>query len=331
MSKPRVAVLMGGPSSEHDVSLRSGSQVLAALEPEFSVPVVIGKNGVWSLGGEAQPSVGRALDELRARADVVFIAMHGPFGEDGTVQGMLTALGMPFVGSGVAASGLAMDKVRAKQIYVATGLPTPEFAVFRAWTHSEAAVREAAARLGERWVVKPSCNGSSFGVSFPKSVDALVAAVSELVGQGNEVLVERFVKGTELTCGVLEDAEASTIRALPVTEIVPTAKYEFFDYEAKYTPGATDEITPARIPDALRDRVQALALAAHEALGCRDMSRTDVMIAPDGAPLLLETNTIPGFTAQSLLPQAAQAAGLDFPALVDRLVRNAVHRGAVHA
>lgn len=331
MSKPRVAVLMGGPSSEHDVSLRSGAQVLAALEPERAVAVVIGKNGVWSVGGEPMASVGRALDEIRARADVVFIAMHGPFGEDGTVQGLLSALGVPFTGSAVAASGLAMDKIRAKQIYQAVGLPTPEFAVFRARTYSEAAVRDAAARLGARWVVKPACNGSSFGVSFPKSVEGLVDAVASLVGEGNEVLVERFVKGTELTCGVLEDAEAGTIRALPVTEIVPTSKYEFFDYEAKYTPGATDEITPARIPDALRDRVQALAVAAHEALGCRDMSRTDVMIGADGAPLLLETNTIPGLTAQSLLPQAARAAGLDFPALVHRLLDNALRRSAIRA
>jgi len=324
MAEPRVAVLMGGTSLEHDVSMRSGAQVLSVLEG--GVEVVIERSGAWTVAGTKHEAIGAALDDVRARADVVFVALHGPFGEDGTVQGFLQTAGLPYTGSGVAASSLAMDKVRTKLVYQASGLPTPDFAVFRPRGFEVAKVEAAAARLGAPAAVKLTCNGSSFGVSFPKTEAAIVEAVSRHVQAGEEVVVERFVKGTELTCGVLEDGAAGTLEALPVTEIVPTAKYEFFDYEAKYTPGATDEITPARIPDALRDRVQTLALTAHEVLGCRDMSRTDVLVGADGAPLLIETNTIPGFTKQSLLPQAAAAAGISFAELVRRLVGNAARR-----
>lgn len=330
MTHPRIAVLRGGPSFEHDVSMRSGAQVLAALPESERLDVRIARDGVWHVGDDAQPSLGAAIDALRARAEVVFIALHGPFGEDGTVQGLLQTAGLAYVGSGVAASSLAMDKARAKLVYRARGLPTPDFRfVTRAASDAvvEATVADAAEALGLPVVVKPTCNGSSYGVSFPEDRATLTEAVLGHVAKGDEVLIEAFVKGTELTCGVLEDAATGALTPLPVTEIVPTDKYAFFDYEAKYTPGATHEITPARIPDALRDEVQRLAVEAHVALGCRDMSRTDALVL-DGAPLLLETNTVPGFTAQSLLPQAAAAAGLDFPALVKKLVDNARHRAS---
>lgn len=320
---------MGGPSLEHDVSLNSGRQILAALKDEDPVSVVIHRDGTWAIDEDVQPSVGRALDALAQRVEVVFIALHGPFGEDGTVQALFESFGLAYTGSSVGASSLAMDKARAKLVYRSLGLPTADFVVVSArpgpvFGGTPADIEAAAKQLGLPMVVKPLCNGSSFGISFPNSLEALGAAVADLHQDATDVLLEQMIQGTELTCGVLDLDGVPT--AMPVTEIVPAAKYSFFDYEAKYTPGATDEITPARIDERLRDRIQGLALAAHQGLGCRDMSRTDVIVDASGTPFLLETNTVPGFTATSLLPQAAQVYGLDFPELVCRLVRAAAGR-----
>lgn len=321
-SMPRIAVVMGGPSDEHDVSLESGSQVLAALESRTPLAVVVQRDGVWTIDGEIARSTGAALERLAREVDVVFVALHGPFGEDGTVQALFDAIHLPYTGSGVAGSALAMDKARAKFVYVAREIPTPRFAtVLRG---EEWDVEKIEACCDYPCVVKPNANGSSFGVSFPADRAALVAAIEAHVSAGREVLIERRVVGRELTCGVLEmDGQ---LVAMPVTEIIPDSKYSFFDYEAKYTPGATAEITPAKIDDALRDRVQALARAAHRALGCRDFSRTDVMVDPDRGPVVLETNTVPGLTRQSLFPQAAAAHGIPFPRLVEILVANALQR-----
>lgn len=318
MHSQRVAVLMGGPSSEHDVSLKSGAQIATSLRARWPlVEVVIGRDGRWSLDGEAC-SLGGALDRLAESSDVVFPALHGPFGEDGTVQALLDTLMLPYVGSGVAASALAMDKARAKRIYQAAGLPTPAFAHLCPGEDGEA---RSAVEACFPCVVKPSASGSSFGVSFPKDVEEATSAIVEHLRFGREVVVERVVQGRELTCGIL-DFEVGP-RALPVTEIIPSDGYAFFDYEAKYTPGATNEVTPAQIPDPLRDEIQFLALRAHRALGCRDLSRTDVML-DEGRPSLLETNTLPGFTQTSLLPQAAAAHGMSFDELVDHLLGRAL-------
>jgi D-alanine-D-alanine ligase len=331
VSSRRVAVLMGGPSAEHDVSMTSGAQVMAALEDLGPLPVVIERDGTWKLGGVAQPSLGAALDALAARADVAVIALHGPFGEDGTVQALLETLGLAYTGSGVAASALAMDKIRTKYVYGARELPTSPFVALGA-----ADLEREGAGLGERLgarfgfpcVVKPSRNGSSFGVSFPRDASALEREVARLVGEGHEVLVERFVRGRELTCGVLE--RGGRPFALPPTEIIPDARFEFFDYAAKYTPGATREITPAAISPELTAEVQRLAVAAHLALGCRGMSRTDVMLdlsgGGEGRPVLLETNTIPGMTGTSLLPQAAAVVGISLRQLVELMIDDALQR-----
>ena len=321
----QIGVLRGGVSAERDVSLSSGEQVLNALGAE-AVDVIIEPDGRWAVGGALSARLGEALDRLADQVDAVFIALHGPFGEDGTVQGLLEAFGLPYTGSGVAASGLAMDKVRAKAIYRDAGLPTAPAVTVLAedFQGAEQALAERIAReVGLPCVVKPACDGSSFGVSFPADVAALIAAIAPMVDEGRPVIAERRLEGTELTCGVLEFDDGP--RALPVTEIAPTEGYAFFDYEAKYTPGATQEITPARIPDTARDEVQRLAVAAHRALGCRDMSRTDFFL--EGQQLwLLETNTIPGLTSNSLLPQAAAAAGMSFERLVRHLVARARSR-----
>ncbi len=324
MSELRVAVLMGGPSSEHDVSMSSGRQVLAVLPG--ALEVVIQRDALWRVGGALQPSIGSAIDAVADQADVVFIALHGPFGEDGTVQGLLDSAGLSYVGSGVAASSLAMDKIRTKQIYRAAGLPTPDFEVLRARGFDGQAAALAAERIGLPAVVKQSCNGSSFGVSFPKTQAELLETAKQITSEGGEVLLEAYIKGQELTCAVLDSEVSGLAEALPVTEIKLDTRFEFFDYEAKYTPGAAEEITPARIMDALRDEVQSLALRAHEVLGCRDMSRTDFILDAQGCLQILETNTIPGLTGTSLLPQAAEAAGISFAQLVARLVANAALR-----
>lgn len=319
----RVAVLMGGPSSEHDVSLASGRQVVAALASQGPVvSVSIGRDGRWSFDAEPSLSLGDALIRLSAVADVVFPALHGAFGEDGTLQGLLEAARLSYVGSGVAASALAMDKGRAKAIYRDEGLPTP-----RALRLAPGDPRVASVDWASLYpcVVKPSASGSSCGVSFPESAEGAEAAALEHLAEGREVVVEAVVKGRELTCGVLDFDEGP--RPLPVTEIIPSDKFAFFDYAAKYTPGATREVTPAEIPDSLRDEIQALAVRAHRALGCRDMSRTDFLL-DEGRPTLLETNTIPGFTPTSLLPQAAAADGMSFAELVVHLVRRALARSA---
>lgn len=325
----RIAVIMGGPSSEHEISLSSGKKVMSALADREPIEVVVSKQGVWSIGGEKAASLGAAIDRLASSADVCFLALHGQFGEDGTIQGLLEVAGLPYTGSGVMASALAMDKVRTKLVYRDRGIPTPEFEpVTRArWAEERSAVVSAVtSRLGYPCVVKPGRAGSSVGVSFPKDTASLEKSLDVLMESNTLGLVETCVKGREFTCGILQiDRERKTM-ALPVTEIIPDARYAYFDYEAKYTPGATREITPADLPRPVFEKIQQLALSAHRWLDCRDFSRTDVMLDAGGQPFVLETNTIPGLTPTSLLPQAAEVAGYDYRALVDILIDNALAR-----
>ncbi len=321
MTKQRIAVLMGGPSSEHDISLVSGAQVAEALASRWDVVQVrIDRDRGWCFG-ETKMSVGAALDRLGDVADVVFPALHGQFGEDGTVQALLEAKGLPYVGSRVAASALAMDKARTKHIYLSAGLPTPAFAALSPGDESRIADE---VRLTFPCVVKPASAGSSVGVSFPSDPAEAEGCVRAHLAAGVSVVVESAVRGREFTCGVLETDTGPT--ALPVTEIIPEAGHAFFDYEAKYTPGASREVVPAEVSSALAEQIAQLALSAHRALGCRDLSRSDVML-DGGKPLLLETNTLPGFTPISLFPQAAVAAGWTFVGLVDHLAHRALARG----
>lgn len=297
-----IAVLMGGRSAEREVSLNTGEQVMAALRER---------------GAEAfalDPIDLSFIDELRAqRPDVVFVCLHGRYGEDGTVQGLLELLGLPYVGSGVLASALAMDKVASKHMFAACGVPTPEYAVVvreEPWS-----VEELVAAVGERCVVKPASEGSAIGVSIVHELKELSGAVAAAFEHDDVVLVERFVDGVEVTVGVLGSARPF---ALPTLEIVP--EHEFYDYESKYVPGMSRHIIPARIPETAQQRCAELAVAAHRALGCRGVSRTDIIVEPGGAAWVLEVNTIPGMTRTSLLPDAARAAGIEFPDLCALLV-----------
>jgi D-alanine-D-alanine ligase len=258
------------------------------------------------------------------RIDVAFVAIHGAWGEDGTIQGLLELLGIPYVGSGVLASALAMDKVMAKVVLEAAGIDVPRGFAVDAATHArdDAAVGRATAAIGYPVVVKPVRQGSSFGITIVSKPGGLRAAIADALRYDDRAIVEERLRGTELTVGVL--GREPDLLALPVIEIVP--KREFFDYRAKYDPELSDEICPARIDDALAQRSQDLALRAHRALGCRDLSRTDMIAADDGRLTVLEVNTIPGMTANSLVPKAARAAGISFAELCDRLVRLALER-----
>lgn len=316
MGRLRVAVLMGGTSAEREVSLQSGRNIVAALDPEkyAVIPVEVSQ---W-----------RETDVLGTLAgvDLVFIALHGPYGEDGTVQGLLELLDVPYTGSGVLSSALAMDKIRSRQIFQWHGIPVPRYVSFHEeeWRMApQALLDQVASAVGFPCVVKPSDQGSSIGVSIVRDPSGLSPALAEAFRYSRAVLVEERIAGTEITCGILDDPQTGRPEALPLVEIVP--RREFFDYEAKYTPGATEEICPARIPPHLAARAQEIAVRAYRALGCWDMGRVDMFVRGEEV-LVLEVNTIPGMTRTSLLPQAAKAAGMDFPALLDRVIDSALRR-----
>lgn len=303
-----VAVLMGGRSAEREVSLNTGDQVARALESH----------------GHAAQRIDTAdlgfIELLRGGGfDVAFICLHGRFGEDGTIQGLLELLEIPYVGSGVLASALAMDKVASKRVFEACGLLTPAARVLRAGEPVD--VPGIAAALGEKTVVKPVSEGSSVGMSIVHEAAELSPAIDLAFRHDTTVLVERFVSGAEVTVGVIGNRE---LLALPTLEIVP--EHEFYDYDSKYIPGMSRHIIPARISEAARDECQRVAIEAHRALGCRGMSRADTIVTDSGEVYLLEVNTIPGMTSTSLLPDAARAAGIEFPELCDRLVALALER-----
>ena len=250
--------------------------------------------------------------------DVAFLALHGKYGEDGTIQGFLELTGTPYTGSGVLASALAMDKVMAKRVLLAEGIPMPRgIHVTSALLAFDAAAVIARANALLPAVVKPSKQGSSVGMSLVDSPTAMEAAVRLALQHDDEALVEERVFGTEITVGVLGKPGSADLEALPVVEIVP--RREFFDYQAKYDPAQCEEICPARISDESKRQAQSLGIRAHRALSCRGYSRTDLILGPDG-PVVLEVNTLPGMTMNSLLPKAAAAAGIPFGELLHRIV-----------
>jgi len=311
----RVAVLMGGVSSEREVSLKTGRKIAEALDRERYevVPLEIGRPQARSCGSPPGNELIPLLTDGRC-PDVVFIALHGRYGEDGTVQGLLDLLGVPYTGSGVLASALALNKAVSKKLMLAEGIRTPPFVLVR--DREEGLAR--ASELPLPLVVKPNREGSTIGVTIVRQADQIASALEQAFMHDAEVLVEQYIEGTEITAGVLGNENP---RVLPLVEIVPRSG--FYDYESKYTPGATDEIVPARIPEARAREARDLALRAHKALGCRGMSRVDMICTPDEV-WVLEVNTIPGMTETSLLPRAAAAAGMSFGELVEELIRLAV-------
>jgi D-alanine-D-alanine ligase len=310
-----VAVLKGGRSLERVVSLRSAARVEDAL----------GELGQEAVGID----VGRDLvSRLRAeRPDVVFIALHGPGGEDGTVQELLEILDLPYTGPGVAACALCMDKVAAKHEIRAAGLPTPDWAAFNATAFRELGAADTLEEIEERLrfplVIKPASQGSSLGVEFASSRDEVPEALVAAFSYDDRVLLERYVKGGELAVSILDG------EALPIVEAIPREE-DFFNFEARYEIGRTEYVCPAELGEAETQRVQELATRTYETLGCTGFARVDLMLGDDG-PQVLEVNAIPGLTDTSLFPMAAEAAGIDFTRLVERIVESARERPANEA
>ncbi len=327
----KILVLTGGSSAERGVALASAAQVVTALRSGgHQVSVADTTQGPLDEAAEARllsptvtaapPDLATLADQERtllfggflatpvvAEAEVVFLALHGGRGEDGTLQHLLDLAGVAYGGSGALASGLAMDKDIAKQLFRMAGVPTADWIMVRPGE----AVDLAASVLNWPVVVKPSKQGSTVGLSVVREAAALPAALAEAARHDDEIMIEAFVPGRELTVGILDD------QALAVGEIIP--KHELFDYECKYTPGMSQEIFPADLPETVAWEVQRLGLIAHRALKCRGYSRVDFRLTPDGQLFCLEVNTLPGMTATSLLPQSAAAAGIPFGQLCERI------------
>lgn len=321
MSKKRlkVIVLMGGPSSEYEVSLATAKNIISALDPQkYQIfPLRIPKTRNWS------EEIRKGIHQTQP--EVVFIAMHGEYGEDGRVQSLLELAGIPYTGSGVLASALAMDKVKSARFLESCGLTTPKYTAFKKtdWDKNKKEGFVNIKKLGWPLVIKPANLGSSVGVSIIKNKNGLRAAFKKVWQNSDYLMTQEFIKGREVTCGVLEDPKTGKPFALPPTEIIPP-KSSFWDYDAKYKPGASEEITPARFSKKVLQAVQKSALEAHTALGCRGMSRTDMIVSGAKKVYVLELNTIPGMTETSVLPQGARAAGISFPKLVDIIISRAL-------
>jgi len=302
--KLRVALIAGGVSGEREVSLSGAAAVEEALDQEkFIVRRYDPASDLARIAADAE------------LIDFAFILLHGLFGEDGTVQGFLDLLNIPYQGSGVLGSAIAMDKNLAKELYKLNGLPVADWHIVD--DTSQINGSELVKRFGLPVVIKPVREGSSLGLTLAKTEQQLLEGIEIALRHDSEVMVEQYISGRELTVGVLGNA---TLEGLPVIEIIPGEGYAFFDYDAKYKPGATREICPAEISNELTTLVQQYGVAAHKALRLKGYSRTDMMLDENGALYLLETNTIPGMTATSLMPQSAAAHGLDFSQFLEKLI-----------
>lgn len=306
----RIAVLAGGHSGEREVSLRTGAGVQGALRRQGFDAVTL------------DPRADLVTQLREVGVEVVYNALHGGAGENGCLQGALEVAGIPYTGCGVLASALTMDKRQSKRLFTATAIQTPSFICADAPTNPAGLADEAIAAFGLPAVTKPLAEGSSLGVSIPKTREELAAAIGDLLDGYGSCIVERFIDGTEITVGVVGTGDKTTV--LPVLELVP--KNEFYDYEAKYTKGLTELIAPARISDELTRASQALALKAHRALGCDGVSRIDMHIDREGQCWVHEANSVPGMTETSDLPAAASAAGIGYDELVLMILESAVAR-----
>ncbi|MCL6558790.1 MAG: D-alanine--D-alanine ligase [Firmicutes bacterium] len=310
---PKVGVLMGGRSAEREVSLRTGEAIYSALQAKGYPAVKI----------DVGPDVVERIKE--EKIDLAFIALHGKFGEDGTIQGLLEILDIPYTGPGVLASALAINKIATKKMIIFEGLPTPLFMLVERKNAVAAGLTATAERIekemGLPLVVKAPTQGSTIGISFVHKKEQLVPALELSFKYDDVALIEQYIEGVEVTSSIMGNDEPTV---LPLIEIVSATGV--YDYESKYTPGMSDHIIPPRISKESQVQVQYLAVRTYKALGCRGLSRIDFIIDREGRPYILEVNTIPGMTATSLFPDAARAAGIEFPDLIDRLVKLALDK-----
>jgi D-alanine-D-alanine ligase len=299
--KKKIGVMMGGLSREREISLRTGKAILRALT----------EKGYQALAIDVGQDIAETL--IKEKIDIAFIALHGRFGEDGTIQGMLELMRIPYTGSGVLASALALHKIMAKKFFLCENIPTPTYEVFQREEIEKNPPRTTTLPLP--LVVKPAREGSTIGVSIVRKEEELVPALKEAGKYDEEILVEEFMKGKEITVGILEDIP------LPIIEIAP--KSGFYDYHSKYTKGETEYIIPARIPREKYLYAQEVSLKAFQVLGCSGCARVDLMTDEDGNPFVIDVNTMPGMTETSLLPKAAGYAGISFEDLVERILLGA--------
>ncbi len=311
MRKMRVALFVGGPSHEHDISLISGRAVLEHLdEDKYEViPVVISKSGKWPF----------PEDELNKMTDIVFIAMHGEYGEDGTLQGKLRDMDVPYTGSDVVASALAMNKILSSRLLSAHGINIPKFQVLHRNDGDKFNLE-----IQFPLVVKPADRGSSVGIDVVRTVSGLEDALQGAFVSGYDVIIQEYISGVEVTCAVLDDG-AGDVVPLPPTEIIPKMG-GIFDYSAKYIHGMSDQITPARFADDVIWHIQKTASVAHQVIGASGLSRTDMSIGEDGELYVFEINTIPAMAETALFPQAANAHGLTHTELFDRIIEAGLRR-----
>ena len=334
---------MGGPSEEHEVSLASGQNVINNLDQTKYLPIPIkiaktphqanpltakkggglgaGQAGRWFLNGKLT-----TMDKALKSCHIVFNALHGTFGEDGKFQAILEHAKVKYTGSGIAASALAMDKYHSREIFKLAGFNVPKTLKIKSGENYSAQLNFFINKLVKfPVVIKPASNGSSVGVSIVDDFSKLRKAIIEAFKVDSTILVEEFIKGREVTCGVLENWNNQTVRALPVTEIVPLKNNKFFNYKAKYQKGQSNEITPAPIDEDLFQKIQDIAVRAHQILGCSAYSRTDMILKNGNSTVyVLETNTLPGLSPASLLPKAASHAGLTFSQLLDSIITSSL-------
>ncbi len=305
----KVALIAGGTSGERPISLASKDGALAALQQA-------GYQVEWLDPAKKEDLMRLIQDDF----DVAFLALHGKGGEDGTIQGFLEMIGLPYTGSGVFSSALSIDKQKAKTFYRAHGIKTPASAYVRRGEPFDA--ERIMQELGQKCVVKAATEGSSLGIYIVEGAEAVRQAINDALALDTAALIEQYIAGTELTVVVL-GAEGNA-EALPIIEIIPQA--ESYDFDSKYAPGGSEHICPARLSDEDTAHIMATAVAAHNALCCHGVSRTDFILDANGDAWVLETNTLPGMTATSLLPDAAKAAGISFPELCTKLVQSAFER-----
>jgi len=307
LRQKKICVLMGGRSGERDVSLRSGQRVFDSLKSQ----------GFNVISMDLEDDLISSLK--REKVDVVYNILHGQFGEDGTVQGLLEMAKIPYTGSKVLASALAMNKLAAKRVFQAVGVPTPRYEEVDVYSDIKQEVEKIKKNIPFPLVLKPTSEGSSLGVILIKNGDGFEEILAKSVAEYKDVFVEEFVAGQEVTVGII--GKNSDLQALPILELV--SKNEFYDFEAKYTEGMTEFILPARLAEPIYNKTQEIALAAHKALGCYGVSRVDILVNKDGQPYVNEVNSIPGMTDRSDLPAEAAHAGISFDQLVVKILESA--------
>lgn len=316
MHRLKVGVLRGGPSSEYDVSLKTGASVLQHLDQERYVPVdvFIDRAGVWHMRGiPAEPI------RILQGCDVAFNAMHGEYGEDGTLQRLLETSGTPYTGSRALGAALAMNKTATKNVLAKFGIKMPRHQPVQRGADLATEGERLFNTMTQPVVVKPASCGSSVCVSIVRDPHAISDALESALSVSPQALVEEHISGSEATCGVLEDFRDEGIYALPPTEIIPPKGHRFFNYEAKYG-GESEELCPGRFSHEIKQEIETLARLVHEALGLRHYSRSDFIVHPRRGIYFLEVNTLPGLTEHSLFPKAAEAVGCTFPELIEHLV-----------